>query len=133
MRSPLLLALSVVLSACAAPKDASRSGADSARPAGAGETTGVSARPEPMPAATGARDSTTRMPAAKSGSGKSPARMPNASRDSVSPPSRSDSNSDTAARAGGAARGPKPPSRVIPDPVVRTPVLRDSASRTPRP
>jgi hypothetical protein len=129
MRTLSSFALGFTLAACAAPKDASRHGADSARPAGPGETTGVSARPEPMPTATGARDTTAPMPAAR-GDRKKSEPMPGASRDSVPPPSRDKAATDTA-KQGGGARGPKPPSRVIPDPVLPPPPLRDSATRPP--
>ena len=108
--------LTLVLAACAAPKDGARDSVDtvpqSSPPAVVAETARVTA--EPMPSV-GPRDSAARMPAARGAGGAAP--MPNATTPPVATPHES-----------AAAPGKKPPTRVVPDPVLPP---RDSAARRP--
>ena len=109
MRLTSMTAITLAVAACAAPKD--RAGRDSADtlpsstpPAVVGETARAA---EPMPTAA-PRESAAPMPAARESGGT--AKMPNATTAKPAPP----------------PAGKKPPSRVVPDPVLPP---RDSVAR----
>ena len=117
MRITSTTALTLALAACAAPKEgARRDSADSLPPSAAPAVVGETARAvaEPMPSVT-PRDSAAPMPAARGAGGAAP--MPNAT---ATPPAPAPETP--------APTRKKPPTRVVPDPVLPP---RDSTASRP--
>ena len=106
--------LTLALAACTAPRDGARDSVDTLPPATPPAAVGETARVgvEPMPSIA-PRDSAERMPAARGGGGAAP--MPNATTPAPAPARRESTTK-------------KPPTRVIPDPVLPP---RDSAAGRP--